>query len=1100
MAEVWRARHVAMEESVAIKVVHAKLARDRRYVQRFWREIVAMARLEHSGIVEVLDAGVVPIEAAEAAGVDTLAGSPWLAMPLLQDGTLGSNPPHSWDELAPQLFALLDALAHAHSRGVLHRDLKPANVLRDVRGTGPPGVCVADFGLAYALGAAGMTTDLSGPQGTPVYMAPEQFRYDGYPVGPWSDLYAVGVMVWELVTGERPFAAKNPIAIMRAKDAGTFVPFRPLFAVPRSLDAWMRALMDPDPARRIRRAADASAALRALLTGQSPPGIDAVVAMGPRMPGMPVVDLEEAARIDDAAPPVPVRAAPDRTAEGSTLRGLGLFSLRRAPVLGRRAERAALWDELRGVAERRDARIVLLTGTQGVGRRRLAEWLAEHAHAAGAAEIARADGSEGGDVIGRAVASLLRVQTAAQDLRRGRLEAWCAAHRVADEGLDASEIHAILPGKGAPALTNPMTLVSDERMGVLERVLHVAARGRAVVLVVQRTSDAAIGAIESFVDQWDSGPLLVLVCADETLESASALGARSDARVVELGPLPSRDIAASVRAMIPLEPALEHRIVQMADGIPAVATVLLRQLVSRGHLVASPGGYGLVDGAELPVLEDAAALALARFEEVERRFVGEGREHARRAIELAAFLGTSVQDDEWREAANRAGVPIDPRLAEYLERAGLARVHEHGLRFAHTGFAVALRERARAEGRAEDIELTCAEAVTAAAPSGSFDVAGRVGRHMLHGGNPMAAIDLLQMAAVGAVWRGDTATAWDILADRERAMNAAGVSPGARERVDSALLRAWCAVLESRIGLAASAADEAATGARSAGFEDVLGGVAAVRGVIAMYRDRPVDAIPWFDEAVARYDAAGERDWRRRALAWSAWMNLTIGRVPDAWRIARMVLESSTDPHEAATVRARLVACRVALEVGQVDVARQWLDAVRRTLNDGIYSGPLRARASQVRGLLLLERGDAAGAWRAFVRARRHAASATSPEGRLARAELAILALTEGRRAEAARRLRVLAVERPMDSGLGPWIAVARAVATPDDPDHERRLTTVEGWLQDTRGGTKRLAALARRAAIVLPSGPIATAARSVERLASSAVDRHALIRFDPTI
>src|SRR5688572_18537835 len=148
MAKVWRGVHRAEGAKVAIKLVTADPARHRTFREALLNEVRAMARLDHPGVVAVLDHGVVSDSAAEASEGELVGGSPYLVMELADGGTLRREHVLSWTDLKTALSSLLSALAHAHARGVIHRDIKPSNVLVD----GPfRALRLSDFGIAHAL-------------------------------------------------------------------------------------------------------------------------------------------------------------------------------------------------------------------------------------------------------------------------------------------------------------------------------------------------------------------------------------------------------------------------------------------------------------------------------------------------------------------------------------------------------------------------------------------------------------------------------------------------------------------------------------------------------------------------------------------------------------------------------------------------------------------------------------------------------------------------------------------------------------------------------------------------------------------------------------
>jgi len=200
---VYEARHVHAKRRVAVKVLHAWLADDPNTRERFRRELQAPAQIAHPGIVEVLDADVDP------------SGIPYLVMDYLEGETLRERLEQgrlSLTELRDVFDPFLDALDAAHSAGFIHRDLKPENcmLIRDSDGVERPRI--VDFGLARKTGANSVT--VTGTSlGTPRYMSPEQFM-DAKEVGPESDVWSVGAMMYEALVGEPPFGAKRSHALM----------------------------------------------------------------------------------------------------------------------------------------------------------------------------------------------------------------------------------------------------------------------------------------------------------------------------------------------------------------------------------------------------------------------------------------------------------------------------------------------------------------------------------------------------------------------------------------------------------------------------------------------------------------------------------------------------------------------------------------------------------------------------------------------------------------------------------------------------------------------------------------------------------------------
>ena len=202
MGAVYRGEHIELGREVAIKFLHEWAATEPSFVKRFEVEARAMARLQHPNVAQVIDVGVV-------------SGAPFVVMELVGGQTLydlldgGPVVPARAIELGRQVLA---ALAHAHGHGVVHRDIKPANLIVASSEFGDQ-VKVLDFGLAkIAAGATGLTGAFA--VGTPSYMPPEQGL--GGQVDARTDLYAVGVLLFELLTGAPPFVRDDPAEVIAA--------------------------------------------------------------------------------------------------------------------------------------------------------------------------------------------------------------------------------------------------------------------------------------------------------------------------------------------------------------------------------------------------------------------------------------------------------------------------------------------------------------------------------------------------------------------------------------------------------------------------------------------------------------------------------------------------------------------------------------------------------------------------------------------------------------------------------------------------------------------------------------------------------------------
>ncbi len=203
MAEVYRARHPVLDREVAIKVIRSHLADEQAFIRRFQHEATAVARLRHPNIVQVYDfdvAGDLHYMVMEYVPGTTLSHE---LKSRMQAGQL-----FSLRETCTIFQALADAVGYAHQRGIIHRDLKPSNVMF----TAEQQVVLTDFGIAQMMGSGNNTPD-GVVTGTPTYMSPEQGQ--GNPVDTRTDIYALGVILYEMTTGQVPFEDTNSWVVIQ---------------------------------------------------------------------------------------------------------------------------------------------------------------------------------------------------------------------------------------------------------------------------------------------------------------------------------------------------------------------------------------------------------------------------------------------------------------------------------------------------------------------------------------------------------------------------------------------------------------------------------------------------------------------------------------------------------------------------------------------------------------------------------------------------------------------------------------------------------------------------------------------------------------------
>jgi serine/threonine-protein kinase len=254
MAEVWRGRDRVLNRTVAIKTLLPQFARDTSFVDRFRREAQAAARLNHPGIVSVYDSGD--------------GDHPFIVMQYIEGRTLadflGSGKRMPPMQAAQVAQGIAEALAVAHTHGVIHRDIKPANVMVTRDGK----VMVMDFGIARLISGPETAPQTSAILGTASYLSPEQAQ--GQPVDARTDIYSLGVVLYEMLTGRPPFTGDSPMAIAYKQVNATPPPPSSINAdVPPELDAVVMRALSKNPANRYQTAQDFADDLERARTGQT---------------------------------------------------------------------------------------------------------------------------------------------------------------------------------------------------------------------------------------------------------------------------------------------------------------------------------------------------------------------------------------------------------------------------------------------------------------------------------------------------------------------------------------------------------------------------------------------------------------------------------------------------------------------------------------------------------------------------------------------------------------------------------------------------------------------------------------------------------------
>ncbi len=1016
MGEVWRCRDLEQGQDVAIKAVKAALLREPGAARLFHNEVVAVARLDHPGIVPVYDlvrderlGALLVMELRE--GVDL--------------GAFGAARP-GWPEVRSVLAQILEALAYAHARGVLHLDIKPENV---VVSPGPRATLL-DFGIARVRRPGrGIERwfDRDAVIGTVEYMAPEQCAGAFERFGPWSDLFSVGAVAFELCSGRRAFpGASDPAGVrLRLMDPPPrLVPG--IRGVPAAFVELCASLLALEPRDRPATAADALAALRAL---------DAPAAAG-RDAGGPPSTLRSAGPSPDAAtrepPPTSVRpadaatvpfagreaslletAALDRQgpshASGVTVPAVaaamaerpvpaeasapaagayGLFGLRDPPVLGRADERRAVWTAVCSAAIERRTRIVLLEGPAGAGKSRLARDAMERAVELGICTAMQtwwsAEGS-GDEGLRGLIENLLDTRGSPAAEVAARVDFWLERGRpprrppMAADRAFAREVELLLrpPRDAAPDAGLPLRVAME--------AIARAAAVRPVLLWlddVHWSRGEAAALAQALTAQAPALPVCVVATArtDEIADQA-AYQAFASAPGVERVRVDKLDEGATrrlLRGLLDVDEELCAVLAGRAEGNPLFACLLLRQLVAADVVGRREGRYrltGSFDLATVPAGVDALFRRRVEQSGADRRELAAlSLVRERVSLEVAGELARARAGHDLEGAIGRA------LAAGLLHIEGSAYVWEHGL----------LREHLVKSVRAEDAPSLHAAAAAALAPLvDREDVQEERAHHLFAAGRAREACAALLEAGLWSLRRAERAarkSRFEVLAARAReallvdlearahaelayahaevgdTTGAAGALGAARillERGAGEVAASWVWLrqsqvvrLEGRVADGAVATREALDRARRAGVGEVERLALLQHGVDLCRSRDTVEARRVVEEAARLCREASDRTGESMALRTLAY----ISEPPAALAFAERAVEQA---RAAGALRIELVAKQVRVDMLWQTGAR---DAARREAGELSAEAGRRGLRQTVSLLELQCAGWAAGA------------------------------------------------------------------------------------------------------------------------------------------
>lgn len=935
MGEVWRASNEVGGE-VALKLIRDDLLDQPEVRRRFTREARAAARLEHPHITRLLDFG-------------TADQRTYMAMELVRGGSLADwrHHPPDGDTVMKVIDEVLDALGYAHARGVVHRDLKPDNILLSVDDTGQPSARVLDFGVAWFRDQQVFSEADHALVGTPAYMSPEQ-ALKASDVSPAADLYAVGVILFELLTGTLPFEGRSPAGTLYAHIRNAIPPVvpRPGYKLIGPVQDVIHKLLAKNPADRYLFAIDVRQALSGCRIG----GSGGHTGDFPIIPEQAAVTRMEAVTPAAGSEPTVVDAAPAGAA-------FSLFHFREPPLRGRDDE----WHELLSLAQRSRSdfrpRVVVVSGEMGVGKSRLVERLREVVEERGWMQAWTGWCEPGAGAADDGLRQALRkgigvgpLTLAEADLR---VDEWLKRH--GDESTFEREALLEVLRPEVISEDRPRVLAQEEaRFALVERVLSRASSTRPLLLTiedVQNSDGSVVRLIRWLLDVASRLPaLIVLTARPEALErgtvgrALSELFARKDDRVrhLEVPRLDLRSMHELVRATVPMEPVVADAVAMRAGGSPLIAVELVRHLVESGRLE----GFG-----DAPTPEDV----LSGLPD------GVGGLLRRRLDEAARACGaTDVTRDVWERLAvlgARFDVPLALQTLSPLGRdaalaldAALTAGVSAGLlvdddvpgtfRFDNPMLREALLDRVAEQGRRRELHLVAAEAREHRWADDLDAHALEIARHLHAAGLQRRALDGYRRYAAWARSAGEVLAAVDAWRGAE-----AMVADGPREAaIEVALGRA-----DAHLALAEY--DEARELARRAERIAETTPPAEATRILATVANRAGEtrrAHALYAESIERFAARGDAGGQAHAELGLADLELRNGRPPEAERLLRAALGRLREVGDTrAAAEATAMLGRAALDTGLHDEA---LDYVTAAIADWDAAGD---RLGSARGRLL---------------------------------------------------------------------------------------------------------------------------------------------------
>ncbi len=670
--------------------------------------------------------------------------------------------------------------------------------------------------------------------------------------------------------------------------------------------------------------------------------------------------------------------------------GLELFSLRRSQVIGRESLRDKLWERLRHVQTNATPQAVILRGPEGVGKRRIAEWLSVRAHEVGAATILQAHHSpNAGNADGLAPMVLRHLRCTGLPRADVQRRIMALLHHENEDVEEATALcDYLLPpthdGPDEQASTIRLFSVTERNL-VLARHLERIAMERAAIL---RLDDVQWGHESLDFVLWLLGRnrcafLLVMTVSEEVLSERVVesmiiedLMESPNVTVIDVPPMSQESHAALVQSMICLEPGLAHLVQTRTAGNPMFTIQLVQSWVDKGLLTPTPKGYALASGASKVMPESIAEVWAERI----KQMLQDRSKEDIASLELAAVLGQEVDREEWHTACRLAGIQPSPSLLQDLMRDRFIkpldeRDTEAGWLFIHGMLREALEQHAREHDRYQSHHRHCVALLRSTGRLGS-----RLARHLREAGDLHGSLGPIRKAVELHLAAGDDRASDAALIEWRDTLRSMGVPESSPAWIEPALIECYVSLLRGDL----TTADRVARRQGEIAREELLNGVLCqcltIRGQIANDRGQYHQALALLDEAIAAYDDLSRPDlWARcqlnRASAYRALANYV--QADRAYREAELAFLNQDELIQAA--HCMLGRAHIARRQGESEEAEALIAAARKELEqEGTRAGvaaTLHAEAEVHR-----MRGDLDEAERAYRDARERYAHIGSPK------------------------------------------------------------------------------------------------------------------------